>query len=870
MKKKQDLLLILFAFLTFIMGFFSFQRKVESWTPLGFYLEDKEKGPTIVQVEAGSFAEEIGLKTKDILIEVNGIKGNSSLLKKTLLLNKKGSKILILRGEKVLTFEFIPPQEKIDTDYLVFSFVGAVFFIIGIINYFNEKDKLNYIFSFIMIFSFALFSIQPSGKVNDLWRSIYSFKTIISFLIFPLLINFFIYFPRIIFLKKLKFFWLIYLPGIVLSFLFIDAFPLGGKILVKEENIPFILQFRYFYLIIYSILLISLFIFQWIRPKKNYQWNKWIWAISGILGFIPYIFFEVIYKELGFEPEIPLWALVIFMVLLPLSFSVALSSGRQENLLTYFLNTFYFLLALFFGLFLYIFFNAFILKLFHQKIKASQNFILFLSGFLISLLLYLTRKKLFLLLDKILRTKRFEIQEKISLFTQEMAFYKNPEKLLMDLFSILKSLFSLNYVNFYYFKEKEWEAFLKDDKIPEKIGEEEIQALMKKFKVFILSIKNKKIGALILGDKEGNLPLSFWEISIIKNIITPLSFYFQNLTLLQELEKKYEELSYSQNFLETIFSFSPLGLLILNNNGEIIKLNSSAKEILSIKQEENFFKIFPKMKNSIFEGQIINYGGKTLLITQALLPSKVEEKNYIVFLNDLTEKVSLQEALKEKEKMALMGQFSSTLAHELNTPLTAICSYSQILMKKFKEGSEEYKKFYYIYKESFHMSRLINSLLDFSKSQRINFVPTSIKEIINEALFILKPLLEEKNFSVEIKENKDIFIKTDPVLLKQALFNIIKNGCEAVNYNGIVSLSYCLKNDKLNILVEDSGKGIDEEIKEKVFEPFFSTKVGRGTGLGLTISYAIIKSMGGNLYFEKGKEKGTIVKLEIPYEDIDY
>lgn len=870
MKNIKSILLIIFSTLTFVMGFFSFQRKMESWTPLGFYIEDKDKGPAIVQVEAGSKAEELGIKTKDIIIEVNGFQGNASFFKKILLSNKNGSKILILRGDKIFTFNYIPPEGKVDTDYLIFSFIGGVFFIIGLITYFRESNNLTLIFSYIMVFSFTLFAIVPSGKVNDLWRSLYAYKTFISFLIFPLLINFFIYFPRIISLKKIKFLWVIYIPAVIISFLFIDGFLLSGKIFINEERIPLIFKIKFLYYFAYSTALILLFIFQWLRYKKPYQWKKWIWAISGILGCFPYIFFEVIYKDLGLDSGIPLWALALFMVLLPLSFSTALSGWKLENLSVYFLNTFYFLLSLFFGLFLYIFLNTFILKIFQEKIKASQNFVLFLSGFIISLILYLSRKKLFLLLDKIFGTKRIEIQEKISQFLQEMAFYKNPEKLLLDLFAILKSLFSLNYVNFYYYKEGKWDAFTKDEIIPQSLEGEEISSIKPGFKIFNLFIKNKKIGALILGEKEGDIPLSQWEISSIKNILTPLSFYFQNLTLLQELEKKYEELFYSQKFLETIFSFSPLGLLVLNYEGKIIKCNSSGKNILAIDEGINFFDIFPKMKNLIFEGQIINFGSKTLLLTQALIPSKEKETNYIIFINDLTEKINLQEALKEKEKMAVMGQFASTIAHELNTPLTAISSYAQILINKFPEDSSEYKKFLYIHRESMQMSKLINSLLEFSKSGRINYQVCSIKETINNTLFILKPTLEEKNFKIEIKEYSDYMIKTDPILLQQCLFNILKNSCEAVNYKGNVSLYYNLKGEILEIFVEDDGPGIKDDIKDKVFEPFFSTKIGRGTGLGLTITYAILKSMGGDLHFEKRKEKGTIVRLEIPYENINY
>lgn len=852
------------------MGFLSFQRKVENWTPLGFYIEDKEKGPTIVQVEAGSIAEEIGLKTKDILIEINGIKGNSSFLKKIILSNKKGSRILILRGNKILTFNYKPPQEKIDTDYLIFSFIGSVFFIIGLITYFKEPNNLNFLFSFIMIFSFTLFSVVPSGKINDLWRTLYAFKILISFLLFPLLINFFLYFPRLIFLKRIKYLWTIYIPGILLFLLFLDGFLLGGRFIIKEEKVSYILQLKFIYYIIYSTVLIFLVIYQWARPKKVYQWKRWLWAISGIFGLLPYLFFEIIYKELGFESGIPLWALAIFLVLLPLSFSTALSGWKLENLPTYFLNTLYFLLTLFFGLFLYIFFNAFLLKVFQEKLKTSQNFILFISGFLIALILYLSRKKIFFLSDKFFGTKRTEIQEKISSFAQEMAFYKNPDKLLSDLFAILKTLFALNYVNFYYYKEGKWKIFQKDDLLPEEVEGEDFPLLNYRFRTLNLSIKNTKLGALILGEKEGEIPLSQWEISLIKNLLTPLSFYFQNLTLIWELEKKYEELSYSQKFLETIFSSSPLGLIVLNKKGEIIRCNPAGKSILNLEEGENFFNIFPKMRNLSFEGQILNRGSKTLLLNLALLSERDGESDYIVFVNDLTEKVNLQEALKEKEKMAVLGQFSSMLAHELNTPLTAICSYSQILLKKLKEGSEEYKKFLYIYRESFHMSQLINTLLEFSRSERVNFQISSIKDIIKNSIFILSPVLEEKNFKIEIREDKDFYVKTDPILLGQALFNLIKNSCEAVNYKGKVELYYEKKGDNIIIFIEDDGPGIEEEIKDKIFEPFFSTKLGRGTGLGLTITYAIIKGIGGNLYFKKKEGKGTIACMEIPYEDINY
>ncbi len=848
------------------MGFLSFQRKVESWTPLGFYIEDKEKGATIVQIEAGSLAESIGLKTKDVIVEVNGIKSSSSDLKKLLLSEKKGSKIVVLRNDKLLYFDYIPPEKRLDIPHLVFSFMGSFFLLIGLFTYFKEISGESFLFALIMIFSFVLFSVYPSGKINDLWRSLFAFRTIGSFLIFPLIVHFFSSFTKFVRTKNLLYYGLLYLPGIILSFLFIDGLLLGGKIFIGEEKIPFLYNLRSYYIFIFAFLLLFILIFQSLKIKKPYQQRRWKIGLYGLLGIIPYVFFEIILKEFGYDSGIPLWILSIFMLLLPLSYSAAISRYRLKDIYNYLINTFYFLIFVFIGFFLYIIFNLILANLFGDKFKASQNFFLFIFGFIIAYLLYLYRKKIFAIADKVFGTNITKIQEEILSFSKEIAFYKEPNKLIKDLLSKLKATFSLNYANYYSFRNGNYEIFQEDKVLPKILDEEGIKKFQKKFSFLYLELKNFKIGAIVIGEKEDGLPLSLWEISLIKNLLTPLSFYFQNLNLLKELEDKLEKLSYSEKFLETIFTHSPLGLLVLDKNGEILRYNPSAKEILKIEKDFNFFKTFPKLKYQNFESQFFNLNEKTLLITQAIFPFKAKEENHIIFINDLTEKVNLQEALKEKEKMAILGQFASTIAHELNTPLTAIYSYAQFLEKTIPKNSPEYKKFYYIYKESFHMSELINTLLEFSKSGKGNYKICPFKEIIQNTLSSMAPLLEEKGFEIFVEDNTDFLIRTDPILFERALFNILLNSCEAVNFSGYVSVYWNREGDYLKIFIEDDGPGIPEDLKDRVFEPFFSKKLGRGIGLGLTLTYAIIKSMGGNLYFKERKGRGTITIIEVPYE----
>jgi signal transduction histidine kinase len=368
------------------------------------------------------------------------------------------------------------------------------------------------------------------------------------------------------------------------------------------------------------------------------------------------------------------------------------------------------------------------------------------------------------------------------------------------------------------------------------------------------------------------MPLALWEKGLLRNIAGQLSLYFQNLVLMKNLEEKLKELEFNQQFLENIFQFSPIGILVVKETGNVISANPKARDLLSLEHPgQNLFASYPELRRRGQETLMLSARDKTLLATRARIHFSDREVNYLVLLNDISEKLILQEQLKEKEKMALLGQLAATIAHEINTPITGICSYAQMLQPLFRDGTPEGKKFAYIQQESFHVSRVVSALLEFSRSQKRQAEAVPLGNMVRQALRILEPRLAEHGFAVRTSPPaEDPVVLADPILVPQALTNLILNSCEAVGWAGRVELAWSGGAHGGEVTIEDNGPGIAPDLQDRVMEPFVTTKGTAGTGLGLTISRAIIGSLGGTLTLDSAPGKGTRVRIELPYEHPDH
>ncbi|MFH1459661.1 MAG: ATP-binding protein [Candidatus Omnitrophota bacterium] len=250
---------------------------------------------------------------------------------------------------------------------------------------------------------------------------------------------------------------------------------------------------------------------------------------------------------------------------------------------------------------------------------------------------------------------------------------------------------------------------------------------------------------------------------------------------------------------------------------------------------------------------------------------KLQEKVKIIS-NELEAK---QAQLIESEKMASLGVLSSGIAHEINNPLGIIIGSVQMILKELKEKqtlanpqqTEELLKTVENYTR--RCSHIVNSLLQFANKKQMQLIESDVNKSVENALLFTENHIKKNNINLIQSLEKDLpQVLADPINLEQVFINIILNAQMSMPEGGQLKVSTALAGNRVMVSFEDTGMGIAAGNMHKIFEPFFSTREpGKGAGLGLSISYGIIKAHNGDIKVESAVGKGTKVTVEIPIKE---
>jgi len=225
-------------------------------------------------------------------------------------------------------------------------------------------------------------------------------------------------------------------------------------------------------------------------------------------------------------------------------------------------------------------------------------------------------------------------------------------------------------------------------------------------------------------------------------------------------------------------------------------------------------------------------------------------------------------ALVQSEKLAAFGQLGAGIAHEVKNPLAGILGYAQLTLRKLDTGSPFEKNLKIIETETRRCTEIISNLLQFARQESGNMEPTDINTVVDAALQIVDHQLGVNNVKISREYASDLPIcDANANQLQQALMNFAINAQQAMGSDG-GNLILRTKNGtggEVIIEVEDDGPGIPEDIRSNIFEPFFTTKpAGEGTGLGLSVTYGIIKDHGGDIWIEDVPTGGTRFIVSLP------
>lgn len=232
---------------------------------------------------------------------------------------------------------------------------------------------------------------------------------------------------------------------------------------------------------------------------------------------------------------------------------------------------------------------------------------------------------------------------------------------------------------------------------------------------------------------------------------------------------------------------------------------------------------------------------------------------------DVTNEVHLQEQLVQTEKLAALGKLAAGVAHEINNPLTGILAYTEDLVEDFPEDDIHQDDFKVIIRETLRCRDIVRNLLDFARQDKPKFQTVDAETIVNHTIAMVERLPEFKDVSIDVESEENMPpISSDPHQIQQVLLNLLINACDAMKRKGkiFINTEYFRNNSAVVISVEDTGPGIPENLVDKLFEPFFSTK---GTnGLGLAVSWGIVERHGGTIEIDMAEHGGSVFRIVLP------
>ncbi|MGB7172275.1 MAG: ATP-binding protein [Candidatus Acidiferrales bacterium] len=398
--------------------------------------------------------------------------------------------------------------------------------------------------------------------------------------------------------------------------------------------------------------------------------------------------------------------------------------------------------------------------------------------------------------------------------------------------------------------------------------------------------RDRVVAVLGLGKTVDGDYLSSDDIELLDTIGGYVAIAIENARLYNSLEQKAVQIERLKEFHENIIESLNIGVLTVDLEDRIESWNPQMERMLGISRNEavtrTLGEILPadlvaEMASrssdehvaSIYKFRLYNRDGQRYVVNSSFAPligKNGERLGRLILLDDITQRVRLEEQMVQNEKLTSLGLLAAGVAHEVNTPLAVISNYTQMLAKQIPSEDPRQKTIDKIVKQTFRASEIVNNLLNFSRTGGAEFMELNLNSVLEETLSLVQHPFKTARVNVIRNFGEPL----PPVLgsttrLQQVFLNLFMNARDAMPDGGMLEVRTFAQNGSVEVEVTDTGIGIRSEHLHRIFDPFFTTKAsGRGTGLGLSVSYGIVKEHAGKLEVRSTPEKGTSFKLEFP------
>jgi two-component system, NtrC family, sensor kinase len=380
--------------------------------------------------------------------------------------------------------------------------------------------------------------------------------------------------------------------------------------------------------------------------------------------------------------------------------------------------------------------------------------------------------------------------------------------------------------------------------------------------------------------------LSSDDLELLSTIAGYVAIAVENARLYQSLEQKALQIERLKDFSENIVESLRIGVVTVDLDDCVESWNPQLEELLEIPRSEALRRkladILPRdlageisaqaasdHVSGIYRFHLNTRNNRHLVVNASIAPLLAKNGarlGRLILLDDITQRVRLEDQMVQTEKLTSLGLLAAGVAHEVNTPLAVISNYIQMLAKQIPEDDPRQKTIERIVKQTFRASEIVNNLLNFSRTGGTEPVEVDLNSVLEETLTLVQHPF--KTAQVNVVKN---YAERLPVILgsttrlQQVFLNLFMNARDAMPGGGMLEVRTGARNGSVEIEVTDTGAGIPPEHLHRIFDPFFTTKAtGRGTGLGLSVSYGIIKEHAGKVDVRSTPGKGTSFRLEFP------
>jgi two-component system NtrC family sensor kinase len=403
-------------------------------------------------------------------------------------------------------------------------------------------------------------------------------------------------------------------------------------------------------------------------------------------------------------------------------------------------------------------------------------------------------------------------------------------------------------------------------------------------------LQQKTIAVIGLGRTTHGDFLSSEDVELLESMASYIGIAIQNARLYASLEQKISEYERLKEFNENIVESINVGVFAVDLDERVESWNAQMEVMYAMSRQEavgqylrdilpeNFVAEFLRLKDepgvhNLYRFRLQTRTGENRCANVAIAPlvsRNFEVVGRIIIVDDITERMELEAQLTQADKLSSIGLLAAGVAHEVNTPLAVISSYTQMLAKQVRGDLRVAPLLDKITQQTFRASEIVNGLLNFSRTGAAEFTAVDLNHVIEETL----KLLEHQFRASQVQLETSLESNLPPILgnsgkLQQVFLNLFLNAKDAMAAGGVLRVA-TQANGHVEVDISDTGSGIALEHMQRIYDPFFTTKSTvsegqrRGTGLGLAVSYGIIQEHAGKIQVESQVGNGTTFHLEFP------